>query len=262
MYSFKHQYTLITGASSGIGEAIAYRLAALGSDLLLVGRNLERLQRVAERCRALGAAATVACVDMNSAPSIDAFADQILAADRPFDCILLNAGISQRSKALETDMQVDRDIMQTNLFGPVQLAKRLAPHLRSHRTRIAVTSSISGLFGFPLRSAYCASKHAQFGFFESLELENPTVSVTFLIPGRIRTDISRSAKLGDGSNYGQMDNGQQNGMSVERCARIAVRAIARGNRRKLIGGKELIMVYLKRWCPPLFFILARRVNPR
>ena len=132
--------------------------------------------------------------------------------------------------------------------------------LSRKRTHISVTTSISGLFGFPLRSAYCASKHALFGFFESLALENDNIKVTFLIPGRINTPISKSAILGDGSTYAKMDSGQSGGMDVDKCARVALRVIAKGKRRKLIGGKELLMVYIKKFIPPLFYKLATKIS--
>ena len=193
--------------------------------------------------------------------SINDFVATITNESISFDYILLNAGISQRAPALETDFAVDRKIMETNYFGPVYLIKKLFPIFPvGKQVRIAVTTSISGLFGFPLRSAYCASKHALFGFFESLELENQNIKVTFLIPGRINTPISKSAILGDGSTYAQMDSGQAEGMDVNKCARIALRAILRGKRRKLIGGKELLMVYIKKYIPALFYLLARKIS--
>ena len=117
-----------------------------------------------------------------------------------------------------------------------------------------------GLFGFPLRSAYCASKRALFGFFESLALEYPHIKVTFIIPGRIRTEISRSAVLGDGSKFGEMDPGQANGMDVTKCAKIAIKAIAKEKHKKLIGGTELLMAYIYKYIPWLYYILARKVS--
>lgn len=263
MLEVKGKNVLITGASSGIGAAMAREFASLGARLYLLGRNVERLEQVAELCRAdraAGEASSVSCyqVDMESSVSVERFVSEVEGV--AFDIIVLNAGISQRALCLDTDCAVDRKLMETNFFGPVTLVKALAPVIRDRRVSIAVTTSISGLFGFPLRSAYCASKHALFGFFESLQLENPRLRVTFLIPGRIQTAISRSAVLADGSAYDRMDPGQANGMPVDKCARIAVRAIRRGRRRKLIGGIELLMVYIKKWCPALFFKLAGKVS--
>lgn len=260
MIDFKDRYVVITGASSGIGAAIAREFASRGARLTLVGRNMERLARVREECLANGAPeAGCATVDMESGESIEKFAASLTEAP---DCLVLNAGISQRGNALETEEKVARKVMETNFFGPMKLTLALADKIRGREMSIAVTTSISGLFGFPLRSSYCASKHALFGWFESLETENPGLRVTFLIPGRINTPISLSALEGDGSAHGQMDPGQQNGMDADRCARIAVRAIAKRRHRKLIGGKELIMAYLHKWAPGLFWALVGRVGSK
>lgn len=235
MDSFNHKYVMITGASSGIGEAIALELARQGAHLLLAARNIDKLQQVASQCLSLGApSAEVYPLDMAQKDSILQFADHCNQLPQPFDYIVLNAGVSQRALTLDTDYTVDEQILQTNYLGQVLLVKHLES-LRTHRTHFGITSSISGLFGFPLRSAYCASKHALFGFFESLELENPHLSVTFLIPGRVNTPISKSAILSDGSTYNKMDAGQANGIPVDKCARQAVRAMAKHKHRKLIA---------------------------
>lgn len=261
MQNFKGSNVLITGASSGIGAAMAVEFASRGANLFLAARNAARLEEVRSKCAALGANAGTYSVDMASSESMDAFASTVEDCGIQFDVIVLNAGISQRSLTFDTDIEVDRKVMETNFFGPVYLTKRLASQIRGkRRMKIAVTTSISGLFGFPLRSAYCASKHALFGFYESLEIENPNVRVTFLIPGRINTPISKSAVLGDGSSYAKMDDGQANGMDVDACAKVAVDAIAKGKRRKLIGKGELAIVYIKKWCPWLFFKIAGKIS--
>ena len=205
-------------------------------------------------------------VSAGLAPKIEQIEDGLSQINAGMDQInaglsQINAGISQRALTFDTDIAVDRKVMETNFFGPVLLTKMLASQIRGTRpVRLAVTTSISGLFGFPLRSAYCASKHALFGFFESLEIENPNVRVTFLIPGRINTPISKSALHGDGRSHDTMDQGQANGMDVDACAKVAVKAIARGRHRKLIGKGELIIVYIKKLCPWLFFKIAGRIS--
>lgn len=260
MIQFDSKHILITGASSGIGRGISRELASRHTNLYLTGRNRERLEEVCKECLAAGAAsARYYIVDMADEDSINEFARSFDAPQ--LDVLVLNAGISQRSQAFDTDPSVDRKIMETDFFGPVLLTKGLSRFIKdSGHCSIAVTSSISGLFGFPLRSAYCAAKHALFGYFESLELENSNIRVTFLIPGRVNTPISKSALDGKGGKHGVMDEGQAKGISVEKCARKAVRAIARGRRRKLIGGVELVMVYIKKWIPGLFFRIAGRVK--
>lgn len=261
MKSFKGKKILVTGASSGIGAAVACEFASRGASVYLAARNTARLEDVKSRCEAFGTDAHVYSVDMASEASITAFAETVAQQNLLFDVIVLNAGISQRALTFDTDLEVDRMVMETNFFGPVTLIKKLAPQIRGGRSvKLAVTTSISGLFGFPLRSAYCASKHALFGFFESLEIENPNVRVTFLIPGRINTPISKSALHGDGKTHDAMDQGQANGMDAGSCAKVAVRAIARGRHRKLIGRGELIMVYIKKLCPWLFFKIAGKIS--
>jgi len=266
---FEHKNILITGASSGIGEAMAFLLAKTSANLYLTGKNWENRTEVSEMY-----AKTRTCpwdktdgktqlfeVDFSDSTSIDDLISEVTKENITFDYLILNAGVSQRALTLETAFSVDRLIMETNFFGPVYLIKKLSGMFLSGKpVHIGVTTSISGLFGFPLRSAYCASKHALFGFFESLALEYSHIKVTFLIPGRINTPISKSALLADGTSYGKMDNGQATGMDVHRCAKIALRAIRKGKRRKLIGGKELSMVFLKKYIPFLFYLLARKIS--
>lgn len=256
---FKGKKVLITGASSGIGAALAVEFAKQGAELILLGRNEERLAAVAKDCAP--AKTSIFTVDMASQESMDSFVEEFCRSGLDLDVMVLNAGISQRALTFETDFEVDRKLMEINYFGPVYLTKRLSRFiLEKPQFNLAVTTSISGLFGFPLRSAYCASKHALFGFFETVDVENPGVKVTFLIPGRINTPISKSAVQGDGTTHASMDQGQANGMPADVCARIAVKAIAKGRHRKLIGGKELLMVYIRKWLPCLFFKLAPKVS--
>jgi len=266
---FEYKNILITGASSGIGEAMALLLARSSANLYLTGKNWENRVEVSEmyaKTRAFGIDKTYGNtylfeVDFSDSNSIDALISVITKEKIAFNYLILNAGVSQRALTLETAFSVDRTIMEINFFGPVYFIKKLSGLLLSGKpVHIAVTTSISGLFGFPLRSAYCASKHALFGFFESLELENSHIKVTFLIPGRISTPISKSALLADGTPYAKMDSGQSKGMDVNKCARIALRAIRKEKRRRLIGGKELLMVYLKKFIPFLFYLLARKIS--
>lgn len=261
MVEFKDKTLLITGGGSGIGEAIAYQFARKGCNVILTGLGEESLKRVQKRCLELGVKAWIFEVNLESPASVDALVEYIHNEKFHIDFFVLNAGISQRAMTLETDISIDRKLMEINYFGGIYLIKSLKEMLLASKiTHIAVTTSISGLFGFPLRSAYCASKHALFGFYESLELEYPNIKVTFLIPGRIRTEISKSAILASGEKFGRMDPGQANGMDVTKCAKVAIRAISREKHKKLIGGKELLMAYFYKYAPWLFYPLARKVS--
>ena len=249
---------LITGASSGIGAALAREFARRGADLILLARNPQRLESVRQECLGLGAGETrLVQADTTDYPAIDAFASSL---EGRIDFLILNAGISQRSLAMETAEEVDRRVMEVDFFAPVHLTKVLhAAGKWDADTHIAATSSISGLFGFPQRSAYCAAKHAIKGFFEALKLETG-MNVTLLFPGRINTPISLSALEGDGSVHGKMDPGQAGGMDADTCARKCVDGIVRGKRQVRVGGKEMIACFAYKWFPGLFFRLAGKVS--
>ena len=176
--------------------------------------------------------------------------------------LLLNAGISQRALTLETDISVDRRLMEVNYFGGIHLVKALKDMFLERGVHIAVVSSVSGVFGFPVRSAYCASKHAIHGFYETIALEYPQIRTTILIPGRIHTDVSRNALDGNGKATGIMDPGQANGYDVDKCARKAIKAIARGRHQQVIGGFDTIMVPFYKYIPCLFRLIARNVSAR
>ncbi len=258
MEAIKGKLALITGASSGIGAALAREFARRGADLVLLARNRQRLEDVATACQQLGAGnVRLVEADTTDYPAIDAFVPTL---ERPLDYLVLNAGISQRSPALETAEAVDRRVMEVDFFAPVYLAKALHKAGKwAGDIHIAATSSISGLFGFPQRSAYCAAKHALKGYFEALQLETG-LKVTLLFPGRINTPISLSALEGDGKAHGKMDPGQAGGMDVDKCARKCVDGIVRGKRQVRVGGKEMIACFAYKWFPGLFFKMAGKVS--
>lgn len=261
MKVFKDKMVMITGAGSGIGEAIAYEFARNNANVILTGLDIESLRNVADKCAKYNVATYAFECDLSDYNSIDNLVNFINDKELIIDVFILNAGVSQRAKALETDFAIDKKLMDINYFGSVYLIKKFKEHLKTAKeVRIAVNTSISGLFGFPLRSAYAGSKHALFGFFESLDLENDNINVTFIIPGRINTQISKSAMLGTGEKYEKMDQGQATGMDVNKCAKIAVKAIAKKKHRKLIGRKELLMVYIHKHIPALYYKLGKKIS--
>jgi len=194
---------------------------------------------------------------------VESLANKALQQYGRIDILYNNAGISQRSATLETDMSVIRKIMDINYYAAVVLTKTILPQMISNGGgQLVVTSSIAGKFGFPLRSAYCSSKHALYGFFETIQAEyyNQNIHVTIVCPGRVRTNISFYALEKDGTKHGKLDAGQAGGISAEKAAKQIVNAIYYKKREILIGGKELIMTYIKRFFPNLAAKLARKLK--
>jgi short-subunit dehydrogenase len=258
-----HNKTIwLTGASSGIGEALAYALAAEGAQLILTARRDSELQRVRAACRDPERHRVVP-LDLSDASHLEAQAQQIIAEYGPIDVLINNAGIGQRATVLETDLSVQRRIMEVNYFSVVSLTRGCLPHLLSRPESMVVSiSSVIGKVPTPRRSAYAASKHAVIAFMDSLRAEthHSALHCLTICPGYIRTPFSYAALLGDGRPQAQLDDGQKNGMAPEVCARAIVRAMQNNRAEAIIGGKETLGVYIKNWCPPLYRWMITKVR--
>lgn len=232
----------ITGASSGIGRALAVAVAAAGGELILSGRNEERLAETATRCRAAapaeGRAVELLPFDVSDPEARASALSAVTETERPLHGLINNAGVSQRSLAAETNPAVYRRLYETNLQSAVELTLGVIPLLKAAGdARIAAVSSIAGELYGPMRSGYGATKAAMNAFFYSLrtELWSSGVRVTVVIPGFIRTEVSRNALTGGGAEYGAMDEIQANGMDPDRAAAQIVPAIERGKRLSRVG---------------------------
>ncbi len=254
----------VVGASAGIGEYVAYECARRGaSTLILSARRTDQLERVKRQCESLGAATYVEMLDVTDSAQIESVTTDI-TSQHSVDILVNNAGVSQRAKAGETPLEVERRMFEINYFGLLDITKRVLPGmLERGNGHIAITSSVVGKFGFPLRSTYSATKHALHGYFDSLylEYEDQGIGTTLVCPGRIKTDVSRNALTAAGTPSGEMDEGQLKGMSVEKCARKFVNGIER-NVREVYIGKESIIIYLRRFIPALYYWMAGRVKAR
>ncbi len=254
----------ITGASSGIGEALAYELNRQGARLLLSARRTEELERVKSRCPN-PAQVELLPLDLAAADSLASKVKEALALVGPVHIMVHNGGISQRSLARETDLSVDRQLMAVNYFGTIALTKALLPHfLKQGGGHFVVVSSLVGKFGSPYRSSYAASKHALHGFFDSLRAEEAQngIMVSMICPGFIRTQISINALTADGSKLDEMDEAQANGMLPEDCARAISKVIKENKDERYVGGKEVGGVYLHRFLPKLFRKYIGKVKVR
>jgi short-subunit dehydrogenase len=257
---FKGQVVWITGASSGIGEALAKQFAAAGSRLVLSSRRLDELKRVAAQC-AGAESVSVLPLDLSLPEQMFAAVQEALALAGPIDVMVHNAGVSQRAFAADTDFDVDEVIMRTNYLGPVALTKALLPTMRARRKgQFIVITSVLGKFGLPGRSGYCASKHALHGFFDTLraELWKENIRVTLVLPGWVRTNISMNALTGNGGPQRKMDAGTWSGVAAEFCARRIIAAARSGKPEvNVVQLKESAALYVRRFAPGVFRWLIR-----
>lgn len=253
----------ITGASSGIGMALAQEYAKRGARLVLSARSVDKLNQV---CQSLSNPNNHLILPLDLASS-NFFEDKTKEVVKRFgriDILINNGGVSQRGEAHATSLEIDRQIMEVNYFGAVALTKAVLPVMQKQQSgHIVAISSIAGKFGFYWRSAYSAAKHALQGFFESLYLEEAknNIHVTLVFPGKINTPISMSAINEQGEAHGEMDHNQETGMSAELCAQKIIRAIDKKKQEVLIGNKEIWAVYIKRYCPWLFWRIIKKQSP-
>jgi len=260
---FNNAVVWITGASSGIGEESAIQFNQLGAVVILSARNKESLLSVQSRL-AFPDKSTILVLDLEDSDGFAELAKQVIEKFGRIDYLINNGGLSQRSETYETPISVDRKIMEINYFGSIALTKAVLPYMQKQQSgHIVAVSSIAGVFGFYLRSAYAASKHALQGFYESLLLEEAknNIYVTIVYPGKINTDISKSALNANGENHGVMDHNQKTGMPVEQCVSKMIKAVRKRKKSTLIGKKEIFAVYIKRYCPWLFWKIIRKQKP-
>ena len=262
--SYFHQKVVwITGASSGIGEELARQLDRAGAQLILSARNVEKLNELKESLQHKEQHLVVQ-VDLADTSKVGLLAQQIVSHYGRIDVLINNGGISQRATAYDTTMDVNRQIMEVNFFGNIAMTKAVLPVFRQQKSgQILVISSIAGKFGFHLRSAYSASKHALFGYYESLVMEESEyhLKVTVACPGKINTPISTNAVTAEGKAHGHMDHNQSTGMPVDVCVDQLLKALVKNKHEVLIGNKELIAVKLKRFFPRLFWKIIPKQSP-
>ncbi|HOO38648.1 MAG TPA: SDR family oxidoreductase [Deltaproteobacteria bacterium] len=252
----------ITGASSGIGEALAHTYSTEGAQLILSARNEARLNEVRNLCTN-PEKHLVLPLDLADGNALPDKCSEVLKRFGRVDILINNSGVSQRSLVAQTGLEVDRRIMETNFFGTITLTKAVLPSMLERKAgHIVVISSVAGKLGTPLRSSYSASKHALHGFFDSLRAETwkQGIHVTIVCPGFIRTNISINALTADGTPQGTMDEAQACGMSPKDCAEKIVRAVEKNRAEVYIGGKEILGIYLKRFVPGLFDLIIKRAK--
>ena len=265
-YTFEGKVIWITGASSGIGEALAKALSGSGARVVFSARRESELQRVRDECIAAGADSgdlLVLPLDVVDYDALPAAVEAILKRFGRVDMLVNNAGNSQRSFCLDTDMQVYRTLIELNVLGQIALTKAILPIMVEQGSgHILVTASVAGKLGVPLRTGYCAAKHAVMGFFDSLrtEVAHLGIRVTTIVPGFIRTNIGSNALTGSGEPTGKVDVDIDSGMDVGDCADEILRGISEGCEEIAIGGgPEMELLKLKREDPTAAFRLMEHM---
>jgi short-subunit dehydrogenase len=261
---FNDKTVWITGASSGIGEALVIELATkTTAKIILSSRKEEQLEAIAKKAGLTENRYAVLPLDLHDYKNMPAIAAKAIEKFGTIDILINNAGLSQRSLAMETDIEVDKHLIDVDYIGTVALTKAAIPYMiKNGGGQIAVVSSLMGVFGAPLRSGYCGAKHALHGFFDALraELYKEKILVTIICPGFIQTNISVNAVTGDGSSQGIMDDATKKGMPVHIFAGKMLNAIEKKKYQVAIGGKEVMGIYLKRFFPSWLVKITRKAK--
>lgn len=265
MQTSTHKTIWITGASSGIGRACSELYANRGYRVILSSRRLEALEAIKSELLSNDAIdpknIIVTPLDLANSSNFDTLTQKLIDEVGRIDIMLHAGGISQRSLAKDTSLDVDRRVMEIDYFGTIALTKALLPHFIKNKSgHFVVITSLMGVFSSPLRSGYCGAKHALHGFFESLRAEvyNDGINISMVLPGFIATDISRNAVIGDGSKQGTMDEKTGAGMTPMQCAIKLARGVDKKKPEILIGRSEILAVYLKRFFPAILRRIIRK----
>ncbi|NXO64999.1 DRS7B reductase, partial [Phainopepla nitens] len=256
---------VITGATSGLGKECARAFHAAGCRLVLCGRDSEKLKEVVQELCAVknhrknAHEPHTVVFDLSDTKTVVSGAEEILKALGHVDILINNAGISFRGTIVDTGLDVDKKVMETNYFGPIALTKALLPSMIKRRQgHIVAISSVQGKISIPFRSAYAASKHATQAFFDCLraEVEQYDIEVTVVSPGYIQTNLSLNAVTADGSRYGVMDKTTAEGQTAAEVAQVVLSAVGQKKKEVLVAGlTPCLAVYLRNLCPRLFFTL-------
>jgi short-subunit dehydrogenase len=266
MSKLQNKVVWITGASSGIGEALVYELARHKVKMILSARRKEELERVKGNCpRDVQPNIRILPMDLGEPSTLQLCTQAAIQMFGRIEILVNNGGIGQRSLIKDTSLDVDRRIMEVNYFGSIALTKYLLPHfIRRKGGHFVVISSLTGKFGTAWRSGYAASKHALHGFYDAVRAEHyqDDIFVSMICPGFINTPITISALTGNGTPLNKLDRAQDEGKPADWCARKIVSAILKRKEEVYIGGREVIGVYVKRFFPALFTRLIRKVRVR
>jgi short-subunit dehydrogenase len=250
---FERQCWWITGASSGIGNALALALAKRGASVILSGRNVAALDAVAKDC----ADALILPFEATDFDKVPGIAERAWFWKGRVHGLANNAGVSQRSLAVETAFAVYQKMIGVDLLGPIALTQALLPRMvKAGGGTLVAIASVAGMAGIPLRSAYCAAKHGLIGYHDAVRAENEHlgIKVHVIAPGSVRTDVSRNALTADGSKRGVSDKAIDNGLPPAEVAQAILGAVESGKRELILAkGPEYDIPILRRKDPDALF---------
>ena len=257
---FKNKIVWITGASSGIGKELAIQLSKEKAILILTSRNEEALRDLQVQLLQ-NTKIHILPFDLSQIDLLENLSQKALYFEGKIDCVIQCAGVSQRSLAMDTHLEVHQKIMNINYFAPLAITKALLPHFTQNKNgHFVVISSVAGLYGFPLRSGYVASKHALKGFMETLqtELYKTKIKSTIVFPGRIDTAISKNALTGTGTKSGEEDANNEIGMDVKICAYKIIKGIKSNKINIYIGLPERVLFWIWWFFPNLYLKISNK----
>ena len=254
----------ITGASSGIGRALSLEAARMGASLVLSARNTAELKKLQVEAGLTAANSLILPLDLKNYKGFDKSVATAVKRFGAIDILINHGGISQRSLAKDTKLQVYEEIMAVNYFGNIALSLAVLPGMRARKSGAIVTiSSVAGKIGTPFRTGYSASKFATNGFYDALRAENykENIQVTIVMPGFVKTNVSVNALTAEGKKQGKTDSAIEAGISADECARRAWAAILKGkNEVYIAGARERFGVIVQKFFPGLFAKIIRKAK--
>ena len=242
---------------------MAYQCAEEGAKVIISARREEELNRVRKNCIAEPDNVFVLHLDLGNTEHIETKVREVVNHFGRIDILINNSGMGHRTLAVNTPTAIDRQVMEVNFFGTINLTKAVAKQMQNQQSgKLVIVTSIMGKYGMPLYSTYSASKHALYGYFESLrqELFKDNISVLIVSPGFINTDVSTKLLREDGTQFGIKSDAQEKGMSAKDCANGIVKAIKNNDNHKFVGNYEIFSVYVKQFFPKLFYKLMRKMT--
>ncbi|MFA8436290.1 MAG: SDR family oxidoreductase [Marinifilaceae bacterium] len=250
----KDKVVIVTGASSGIGKALAFEFAQRGAKLVLAARSLDKLKEVEQKLTQMNAESISVRTDVSVEEDCQNLVDKTLEKYDRIDVLVNNAGISMRALFNDMELSVMKKLMDVNFWGTVYCTKYALPHLLETKGSVVGVISIAGYIGLPARTGYSASKFAIRGFLDTLRVENLKTGLHVLVaaPGFTASNVRNVALTADGSSQGETPRDESKMMSAEECARLITNAVVKRKRELIMTFVEgKFTVWLNKWWPSL-----------